>query len=95
MGADPPILDTVTADDFISLETQMEIEPANKIVVHGIVIEKSTNESAVWNAAAAGAFKSGAGSKIAETVTTGKIWPTTGSTGTEGKQPFWAKYGEV
>ena len=94
--SDPTSLETIDENEFISIETAMEIEPANKIEVHGIRIEKSTNESMVWGAAAAGAFQAGSGvSKIAETVSTGKIWPTTGSTGVDSMQPFWAKYGQV
>jgi hypothetical protein len=68
----------------------VDVAQANKIVVHGVTINKDTMLRQVWDAAAAGCFTMDGTSWIRETVANGGNWPTA-LTSSE----FWASYGDV
>ena len=94
---DPTSLETVTDSEITDIGTSLEMEQANKVVVHGVKITKYDNESALWIASAAGSFNKGSGEKISETVANGDNWPDDiiPSNETEARGKTWAKYGTV
>jgi hypothetical protein len=86
--ADPSALATIDATQYI--DTILDIQQANKIVVHGVTIRKDNLLRQVWDAAAAGCFTADGTSWIRETVANGGYWPTALTS-----SDFWASYGDV
>jgi hypothetical protein len=86
--ADPSSIATISA--LQNIDTAVDVAQANKIVVHGVTINKDTMLRQVWDAAAAGCFTMDGTSWIRETVANGGNWPTA-LTSSE----FWASYGDV
>jgi hypothetical protein len=86
--ADPSSIATISA--LQNIDTVVDVAQANKIVVHGVTINKDTMLRQVWDAAAAGCFTMDGTSWIRETVANGGNWPTA-LTSSE----FWASYGDV
>jgi len=86
--ADPSALATVDATQ--SIDTILDVTQANKIVVHGVKINKDSNQRQVWDAASCNAFTKDGTSWIREDVANGGNWPTALSA-----YDFWASYGEV
>lgn len=87
---DPTPLGTILS--VHSVDTAIEVEQANKIVGHAILIKKLDNVVAMWIASAAGNFDrtDGAAERIKEIVANGAYWPDAT------KFPeYWAKYGTV
>jgi hypothetical protein len=86
--ADPSAIATIDATQ--NIDTVLDIEQANKILVHGVSIQKDTMMRQVWDAAAAGCFTADGTSWIRETVANGASWPTALTS-----NDFWASYGDV
>jgi len=86
--ADPSTLAVVDATQ--NIDTILDIQQANKILVHGVSIRKDTMLRQVWDAAAAGCFTLDGTSWIRETVANGGNWPMALTSG-----EFWASYGDL
>jgi hypothetical protein len=89
-GTDPTALETISSP--MSLATSLEAEKANRIVVHGVKIQKSTAQQILWlwTASRVNDDDADEGDIIGVSITSGGYYPAAGS----GDQ-LWAKYGEV
>ncbi len=85
--ADPASIATISAVQ--SVDAIIDINQANRIVGHGIGIQKDTTDNIVevWNAKNAGCFATVNGADIYEQVSAGLSWPSTSN-----MPEFWAKY---
>jgi hypothetical protein len=94
---DPTSLETITDGQITDVATSLEMEQANKIIVHGVKIKKYTNVVTLWNAQAAGIFNQGSGEIIAEVVVDNAYWPDSivDAETNETRGETWAKYGQV
>ena len=81
-GDPTPIL---TISEAGTLESQLQLQQANKIIVHGIYIVEDTNRKLVWSAQAARMF--GDDAQIAVEIANGATWPNPTTYG-----ELWAKY---
>lgn len=91
-GTDPSTLETVDAP--MSLATTLESEKANRIIVHGVKIEKSSYPQIlwIWTASRANDSDSDEGDILA--VSIGGISPTYYPATGSGEE-LWAKYGDI
>jgi hypothetical protein len=86
-GTDPTKLETLSIKHR-QLNTRLELETANKIRVHGVNIQESSNPVVLWIASASGAFDSykAKSEYLQIEISNGASFPT---------DDFFAKYGEV
>jgi hypothetical protein len=86
-GTDPTQIETLQYG-FRNLSTNIELETANKIRVHGVNIQESSNPVVLWIASASGAFDSykAKSEYLNIEIANGATFPT---------DDFFAKYGEV
>jgi hypothetical protein len=83
--ADPAALATIS--NIQSVDANLTIDQANKIVIHGAVIMKNTGIVQVWSADKTAFFTRDAAGYLYETVTDGSVWPFT-----RFYNDFWASY---
>lgn len=69
--ADPSSLITITA--VKGLYSQLQLQQANKIIIHGIRIDKHSFNTLIWSAEQSGMF--GGGEKPAISLANGEQWP--------------------